>query len=166
MVTRLAVAASAPSKERGSRIRRDRSPRMTAAATGSPSTRQVFGASALPTCRGSFYRLARGGELGRITDGWGRWCRSWCRRSREVGAGGRSGMSRRPMLSSRPRVRLRSRWCCQRAEAVCSCAAPVGRGSLGWMPLAARHTATSPMMARFGRLPAGAQTGWVSSWPA
>ena len=32
--------------------------------------------------------------------------------------------------------------------------------------VAARHTATSPMMARFGRLPGGAQTGWVSSWPA
>jgi hypothetical protein len=42
-----------------------------------------------------------------------------------------------------------------------SCAAPVGRGSLGWMPLAARHTATSPMVARLGRLPGGAQTGWV-----
>ena len=50
--------------------------------------------------------------------------------------------------------------------AVFSCAAPVGRGSLGWMPLAARHTATSPMMSRFGRLPFGAHAGWVSSWPA
>jgi hypothetical protein len=76
-------------------------------------------------------------------------------------------MSRRPMLSSAlPLVRLRSRWCCQRAEAVCSCAAPVGRGSLRWMPLAARHTATAPIMARLGGLPGGAHTGWVSSWPA
>ena len=75
-------------------------------------------------------------------------------------------MSGRPMLSSLPRARLRSRWCCQRAEPVCSCAAPVGRGSLGWMPLAARHTATSAMMARFGRLPGGAHTGRVSSWLA
>ena len=37
---------------------------------------------------------------------------------------------------------------------------------LGWMPLAARHTAISAMMARFGWLPGGAQTGWVSCWPA
>ena len=68
------------------------------------------------------------------------------------------------MLSLLPRVRLRSRWCCQRAEAVVSCTAPVGRGSLGWMLLAARHTAITPMMARFGRLPGGAHTGCVSSW--
>lgn len=106
----------------------------------------------------------RGGEFGRIAGGWGRRCRSWRRRPLEgVGADGRSGMSR-PLLSSLPRARLCSRWCCQRAEAVCSCAAPVGRASLGWMPLAARHTAISPMMARFGRLPADAHTGWVSSW--
>ena len=40
------------------------------------------------------------------------------------------------------------------AQAVCSCPAPVGRGSLGWMPFAARRAAISPMTARFGRLPA------------
>ena len=113
-----------------------------------------------------FYRPARGGEFARITGGRGGRCRFSCRRSCEVGAGGCSGMSGRPLLSSLPRARVRSRWCCQRAEAVCSCAAPVGRRSLGWMPLAARHTATSPMMAAFGRLPGGAHTGWVSSWPA
>jgi hypothetical protein len=56
-------------------------------------------------------------------------------------------------------------------------ALPEGRSCLrlccsGWswiagvMPLAARHTATSPMMARFGRLPGGTHTGWVSSSPA
>ena len=104
-----------------------------------------------------------GGELGRIGAGWGKRCRSSGRRSREDPAPSRARTSCRPMSSL---ARLRLRWCCQRAEAVCSCAAPVGRGSLGWMPLAARHTATSPMMARFGRLPGGAHTGWVSSWRA
>jgi Protein of unknown function (DUF664) len=42
---------------------------------------------------------------------------------------------------------------------------PVGRGSWGLMPLAAHHTAISPMMAAL-EPPGGAHPGWVSSWPA
>ena len=38
---------------------------------------------------------------------------------------------------------------------------PVGRGSWGLMPLAARHTAISPMRAVLGWLPGAAQTGWA-----
>jgi hypothetical protein len=41
-----------------------------------------------------FYRPARCGEFGWTAGGLGKCCRSWCRRSCEVGAGGRSGMSR------------------------------------------------------------------------
>ena len=101
-----------------------------------------------------------GGEFGWTADGWGRSCRSSCRRSPEVEADRGSGMSRRPMLPSLQRERLRSRWCCQREAAVCSCPAPVGRRSLGWMPYAARHTATSPMRATLGWLPRVAPERW------
>ena len=44
----------------------------------------------------------------------------------------------RPLLSSCTGRHL-GRVVLPEAEAVGSCAAPVGRGSLGWMPLAARH---------------------------
>ena len=43
---------------------------------------------------------------------------------------------------------------------------PVGRGSWGLMPLAARHTAISPMRAVLGWLPGGAQIGSASPWQA
>ena len=110
---------------------------------------------------GGFYGPAWGGGFGWTAGSWGGRCRSWCRRPPDVATGGGFWMSRCPVLLSLQRVRLRSRWCCQRAAAVCSCAAPVGRRSLGWMALAVRHTAISPMMARLGRLPGGAHTGCV-----
>jgi hypothetical protein len=52
-------------------------------------------------------------------------------------------------------VICRSSRCFQRARNVSSWVPPVGRGSWGLMPLAARHTAISPMRAVFGWLPAG-----------
>jgi hypothetical protein len=60
----------------------------------------------------------------------------------------------------------RSRRCFQRAGRVSSLVPPVGRGSWGLMPLAARHTAISPMRAVIGCLPAAAQTGGPSPWQA
>ena len=60
----------------------------------------------------------------------------------------------------------RSRFCCQRADAACSCPAPVGRRSWWSMPTAARQTATSPRRAAVEWLPGGAHTGFVNAtWP-
>ena len=56
-----------------------------------------------PTRLGGAYGPARGGEFGWTAGGWDSRCRSWCRRSREVGAERRSGMSR-PMSWSLPRA--------------------------------------------------------------
>jgi hypothetical protein len=62
-----------------------------------------------------------------------------------------------PIGSSPGWVILRSRCCCQMAAAICTCPGPVGRWSFGSIPLAARHTSTSPMMPTFGRLPCVSQ---------
>ena len=59
------------------------------------------------------------------------------------------------------RAICRSRRCFHRAGSVSSWVPPVGRGSWGLMPLAARHTAISPMRAVLGWVPGAAQTGWA-----
>ena len=77
--------------------------------------------------------------------------RAACRSSALASAGG-----------SVERAISRSRRCFQRAASVSSWPPPpVGRGSWGLMPLAARHTAISPMRAVLGWLPGGAQAGWA-----
>jgi hypothetical protein len=58
----------------------------------------------------------------------------------------------------------RSRRCFHKAASVSSRVPPVGRGSWGLMPLAARQTATSPMSVVLGWLPVAAQTGRASPW--
>ena len=60
----------------------------------------------------------------------------------------------------------RSRLCFHRAGSVSSGVPPVGRGSRGLMPLAARHTATSPTMAALWWLPDSAQIGSAAAWQA
>ena len=71
-------------------------------------------------------------------------CRLWWERLSAVCAAWLSlGLS----LPGEPveRAISRSSRCFQRAESVSSCVPPVGRRSWALMPLAARHTAISPM---------------------
>ena len=104
------------------------------------------------------YRPGADGPLGRRSGFWCGRCLSSprlsavcavCRSSALASAGG-----------SVARAISRSRRCFQRAGSVSSWPPPpVGRGSWGLMPLAARHTAISPMRAVLGWLPGAAQTG-------
>ena len=81
-------------------------------------------------------------------------CLSSCRRLGAVSAVCRSSALALP-AGSVARAISRSRCCFQRAGSVSSWAPPVGRGSWGLMPLAARHTAISRMRAVLGWLPGG-----------
>ena len=64
------------------------------------------------------------------------------------------------------RAICRSRRCFHRVEADSNWPSPVGRGSWGLTPLAARQTAISPMRAALGWLPGCAQIGSTSPWQA
>ena len=116
-------------------------------------------------CSLSCYRRGADGPLGRRSGFWYRRCLSSCQRLTAVCAACRSSAL---TLSdeSVERAISRSSRCFQTAGSVSSWPPPAGRGSWGLMPLAARHTASSPMMASFGRPPGGAHTGCVLSWLA
>jgi hypothetical protein len=57
----------------------------------------------------------------------------------------------------------RSSWFCQRDGSVSTWGPPVGRGSLGSIPFAARQTATSLRRLSLRRLSSGAQLGSASA---
>ena len=102
------------------------------------------------------YRPRTEGPLGR---------RSVCgygRRLSALGLGAVPAACRLSALASAggsvERAICRSRRCFHRAGSVSSWLPPVGRGSWGLMPLAARHTAISPIRAVLRWLPGTAQT--------
>jgi hypothetical protein len=83
-----------------------------------------------------------------------------CRRNRDgVPYAVRVADRRWSCACSVSRATSRSRCCFHRSAAASSWCPPVGRGSWGSMPRAARHTAMSPMSLVLGWLPGGAQTG-------
>jgi hypothetical protein len=96
---------------------------------------------------------------------WYRRCLSSCQRLSAVCAPCRSS-ALAYAGGSVARAVSRSRRCFHRAGSVSSSVPPVGRGSWGLMPLAARHTAISPMRAVLRWLPEGVQIGSVSRRPA
>jgi len=113
---------------------------------------------------GVCYRPGADGPLGRCSGFW----RGRCLSSLGLSAVG-DACRLSALASARgfvARAISRSKRCFHRARSVSSWVPPVGRGSWGLMPLAARHTAISPISAVLGWLPGAAQTGLVSPWQA
>ena len=138
----------------GRRLSDCTSPKVGVAAASSSKNAKLF--LTLGVC----YRRGADGPLGRRSGfRYGRCRLLWllravprvCRSSAFASASG-----------SVARAMSRSRRSFQRAWGVSSWPPPVGRGSWGSMPLAARHTATSRTRAVLGWLPSAAQTGLAS----
>ena len=111
------------------------------------------------------YRPPADGPLGRRSGRWyGRWLSSGQRLS-AVCVACRSLDLALPEESVE-RAICRSRRCFHRAGSVSSWVPPVGRGSWGLMPLAARHTAISRMRGVLRWVSGTAQTGGPSPWQA
>jgi len=142
----------------GRRLSDCTSPKVGVAAASSSKNAKLF--LTLGVC----YRRGADGPLGRRSGfRYGRCRLLWllravprvCRSSAFASASG-----------SVARAMSRSRRSFQRAWGVSSWPPPVGRGSWGSMPLAARHTAISGTRSVPRWLPSAAQTGLASSWQA